>query len=93
MTSVPTPEGQQPQQQQQSTGFAPRRVYEGQAATSNGQGGGGAPTAAAPTMPTNPTILQRPKVKKEKITELTAATGKLAIEESLKLVCTYKLGS
>uniref|UniRef100_T1P7W9 Double-stranded RNA binding motif protein n=1 Tax=Musca domestica TaxID=7370 RepID=T1P7W9_MUSDO len=85
MTSVPTPEGQQPQQQQQSTGFAPRRVYEGQAATSNGQGGGGAPTAAAPTMPVNPTILQRPKVKKEKITELTAATGKLAIEESLKL--------
>ncbi|XP_005188137.1 interferon-inducible double-stranded RNA-dependent protein kinase activator A homolog B isoform X1 [Musca domestica] len=85
MTSVPTPEGQQPQQQQQSTGFAPRRVYEGQAATSNGQGGGGAPTAAAPTMPANPTILQRPKVKKEKITELTAATGKLAIEESLKL--------
>ncbi|XP_013106418.1 interferon-inducible double-stranded RNA-dependent protein kinase activator A homolog isoform X2 [Stomoxys calcitrans] len=67
---------------QQQTGFAPRRAYDGPAGAgvpaanvANGQG------QASGT----PTILQRPKVKKEKIAELTTSAGKLANEESLKL--------
>ncbi|XP_073823251.1 double-stranded RNA-binding domain-containing protein loquacious isoform X2 [Musca autumnalis] len=86
MTSIPTPDGQQ----QPTIGYAPRRTYEGQQpGTANGQGVGGqipvTGATAPPSMPTNPTILQRPKVKKEKIADLTSATAKMAIDESIKL--------
>ncbi|XP_075149725.1 double-stranded RNA-binding domain-containing protein loquacious isoform X2 [Haematobia irritans] len=71
MASAPT--STEPQ-----AGFAPRK---NPAPVMNGQG----QDTATISMPTNPTILQRPKVKKEKITDLTAATSKLAVDETLKL--------
>lgn len=82
MTSVPTPE--------QQAGFAPRRPFDSgapaAAAMANGQAGQAAAAPAAAATPTNPTILQRPKVKKEKVAEITAATSKLAIDDAIKLV-------
>lgn len=86
MDSVPNPD------MHQQAGYAPRRQYEQMPPNiaapvnlANGQGQvGPMPVGSVPTQ-----ILQRPpKVKKEKMAELTTATSKLALEESMKMVRT-----
>ncbi|XP_067621643.1 protein Loquacious isoform X2 [Eurosta solidaginis] len=75
---------QQQLHQQQQAGFAPRRQYDGIAPAILT----GIETIANGHMQQQPKveIATRPnKSKKEKIADLTAATSKLAIEESLKL--------
>lgn len=85
----------------QQTGFAPRRQYDNAAAqpvltTGEGLANGQLPTGTVPAPQAQPKVqvLQRPqKVKKEKITDLTSATSKLAIEEETLKMVRYSFGN
>lgn len=76
----------------QQAGFAPRRQYDLPVGTNAGPSSpvnisNGKEQPNAPAITTTPTtILQRPKVKRDKVLELTAITSRAAIEESFKVV-------